>query len=931
MKATYLAALLLCTLITPLPAIADSENKYELAIKAFAEGQENDAFIHVKNSLQENPKHLPSRILLSELYFNAGNIPAAEHELYKTLDLGADINLVIPLLGTTLILQEKVEELLKFKRRYNEFSQRTRFEWALLMGQAFLLEKKPELAEAEFKKASEMYTNDVRAINSLAATYLRVGKLDEANQLIARSLDIESTNAKTWQLKGELELRKGSFDTAIQNFETAYQHDTKDPKILRNLAGTYLKLGNIEEVRKYLKLINAQTPNDPTAILINAWLMLADNDVNAANETLAKLSDQLSLVDSSQMDKHANLLFTQGVAEYLRGNLEKAKTILLSYLDRTPEDLGATQLLVNLYLQTDQNRRAIDYLENHRSVVSKNLNLALKLVQLYIDDSKLINAEIFLDTLKQQYGNRPVITLMKANIEKQRKRYTEALSLLENSHFSPKPPLGYHLLRGELLIQLGRLEETRVISDNLLQQKPNSLDVLNFSIALNIRTNKAEAALAEIEQILTKYPNNTMARFNRAIALKSLNRVNEAVESLKELLAKKPNHTPSLLLLARTEAQRGNTADALSWITKIQVYAPENIAAEELKLSVYQQSQDWKSALHSVTGLLRRDRLNADYLLQRAQIHTQLSQYKDAQHDLNILYGLWIEDPHKLYSLAGYQQAANDLSGAKKSLEKADSLNTNLLAVKLELARLSLKKGNYQAAQEKAKQLEIKFGKHASIFLLKGDIANKESRFSDAHSFYLQALKQEPDSALALLNLYQLTLNGIGETEFTNLIEAKIKQAPQPDWVVRLLADSYLNQKKSDKAKPYYEFLITQPDFAKDAGTYNNLANIYAKDDLDKALSVAEKGLALDRNNAALLDTMGWLLAQKDRFPEALSLLREAFSMNASSAETRYHLGYVLAKQGRKVEAISELKAALNSGESFTGRNDAENLLKTLQ
>ena len=930
MKATYLAAILFCALITPLPAVADSENYYELAVKAFAEGKENDAFIQVKNALQENSKHLPSRILLSELYFNAGNIPAAEHELYNALELGADINLVIPLLGTTLILQKKVDELLKFERRYNEFSPRTRFEWALLRGQTYLLENKPELAQAEFEKASEMYS-DARAFNSLAAVYTRIGNVEEAEKLINKSLDIEPANAKTWQLRGELELRKGNHEKAIEYFDTAYQHDPKDPKILRSLAGTHLKLGNMEEVRTYLKLINEQTPNDPTATLIGAWLMLADNDLDAANETLAKLSDQLSLLDSSQMDKHANLIFIQGVAEYIRGNLEKAKAILLSYLERAPEDLGATQLLVDLYLKTGQSRRAIDYLETHRALVSKNLHLSLKLVQLYINDGKLINAEIFLGKLKQQYGNLPVTILMEANIEKQRKRYVEALALLDNGDFGTKPPLGYHLLRGELLIQLERLADARIIADNLLQQEPDNLDVLNFVIALNIRTQKASEALSQIDHVLAKDPENIIARFNRAIALKSLDRVDEAIDSLKGLLAKTPNHTPSLLLLARTEEQRGNSADALSWISKIQVYDPENIAAEEFKLSVYLKSQDWNAALTTVNNLLKRDRINADYLVQRSQIYTHLRKYKDAQRDLNILYGIWSEDPQKLFGLAGYQRAADDLAGARKSLEKANSLNDNLLPVKLELVRLSLSEGNIQAANEEAARLENKYGKSASISLLKGDIANSEKNYTEAQNLYLQTLKLEPNSATALINLYQLTLQGIGEKQFTKLIEDRIKQDTLPDWVIRLLADSYLNQQLFDKAKPHYEFLITRPGFDRDVGVYNNLANIYSRENLDKALTLAEKGLNLERNNAAMLDTMGWLLAQKERYPEALSHLREAFSMNATSAETRYHLGYVLAKQDRKAEAISELKAALNNGEEFSGRDEAENLLKSLQ
>ena len=302
MKKLTCLPFLILTLIVILPTLtyAEDESQYELAVRALADGKENDSFIHVKNALQKNPNHIPSRLLLSELYFNAANIPAAEEELINALDLGADINLVIPLLGTSLILQKKIDKLLAYKKYSSQFSFQTKFEWALLMGQAYLLRGHPEAAERNFQRASQMFPNEVRALNTLAAVYLRIGKAEEAQTLINKSISLEPNNAKTWQLNGELELKKGKSGIALEHFNKAYSLDNKDPKILRNLAGTYLQSGNLKQVRKFLAIIKEQTPDDPTATLITAWLMLIDNDLDAANNLLSALSDRLSLVDSKQ-------------------------------------------------------------------------------------------------------------------------------------------------------------------------------------------------------------------------------------------------------------------------------------------------------------------------------------------------------------------------------------------------------------------------------------------------------------------------------------------------------------------------------------------------------------------------------------------------------------------------------------------------------
>ena len=56
------------------------ENNYENAATAFTENKVNDAFIFVKNALQKNPEHLPSKILISKIFFDAGNIWGIDYD-----------------------------------------------------------------------------------------------------------------------------------------------------------------------------------------------------------------------------------------------------------------------------------------------------------------------------------------------------------------------------------------------------------------------------------------------------------------------------------------------------------------------------------------------------------------------------------------------------------------------------------------------------------------------------------------------------------------------------------------------------------------------------------------------------------------------------------------------------------------------------------
>ena len=123
------------------------QNSYEKAATAFAENKVNEAFIFVKQSLQKNPEHLPSKLLISKLFYDAGNLPAVD----EALALGADINLVLPVLGSTLIIQKKDQELLNLAKYQAQFNRQNQFEWALLMGQVELINSNKYEAQDQFE------------------------------------------------------------------------------------------------------------------------------------------------------------------------------------------------------------------------------------------------------------------------------------------------------------------------------------------------------------------------------------------------------------------------------------------------------------------------------------------------------------------------------------------------------------------------------------------------------------------------------------------------------------------------------------------------------------------------------------------------------------------------------------------------------------
>ncbi|MEQ8659174.1 MAG: hypothetical protein RLW62_00005, partial [Gammaproteobacteria bacterium] len=91
----------------------DSANEFhEKAIQLEAQDDALAAIIELKNALQRDPKHLPSLVLAGQIYLDQSLGLAAEESLRTALTAGGDRNLVLPLLGEALLMQNKAARVL---------------------------------------------------------------------------------------------------------------------------------------------------------------------------------------------------------------------------------------------------------------------------------------------------------------------------------------------------------------------------------------------------------------------------------------------------------------------------------------------------------------------------------------------------------------------------------------------------------------------------------------------------------------------------------------------------------------------------------------------------------------------------------------------------------------------------------------------------
>jgi Flp pilus assembly protein TadD len=127
------------------------------------------------------------------------------------------------------------------------------------------------------------------------------------------------------------------------------------------------------------------------------------------------------------------------------------------------------------------------------------------------------------------------------------------------------------------------------------------------------------------------------------------------------------------------------------------------------------------------------------------------------------------------------------------------------------------------------------------------------------------------------------------------------------------MAMMYDMEGRQPESKPLYEHVLRlQPD---NAIALNNLAYQMAEsgNDLDQALTMAQRAKQQRPTDNNVADTLGWIYIKKNLSDSAIGIFRDLVQKEPERATYRYHLAMALYQKGDKAQARKELEVALKS------------------
>lgn len=486
--------------------------------------------------------------------------------------------------------------------------------------------------------------------------------------------------------------------------------------------------------------------------------------------------------------------------------------------------------------------------------------------------------------------------------------------------------------------------DARIELMNLVQQQPADGKIRLLQAKNFIALGDGIAAQAALEQAIERGIALDGTDLLKAEALLLQNRADDALEIMdkSEAVASAELYR----LRAAGSIMRNDEESAIQALDKGLQIDPENIGVLAIKARMLMNDGAITKAETIATQMVEIDPaaidsllINGDIASRRNDWNAALKWYENAQKTF----------PHNLAAQIGGIAALGDLDRLDEmedrlsALLKTNPKNDILIFLS---AKLQAKKGDWRSVSSLISQIDGKLSDKTEVMILAGETAIQLKNFEAARLNLSRALAAQPDNARALLYLAiayeglgdlasaQATLRPVTEQKTASreslMVMARLEQKrggeyaknyverakfPNPEILAQKLvsADLLLRTARWPAAvKEYRE--LKKLTGAADAIIMNNLAwSLFKTNQLDEATDAAETAYQLAPQNAAVVDSYGWIMFKSGSDnSKALTLIRKAISLKPDNGNFRWHLVQILEHNGDKAEAKQQARKLLS-------------------
>ena len=388
-----------------------------------------------------------------------------------------------------------------------------------------------------------------------------------------------------------------------------------------------------------------------------------------------------------------------------------------------------------------------------------------------------------------------------------------------------------------------------------------------------------ELAMSVMDKLVETRQNDPYALFAQSHLAMRQARFETALNTLDKALDVKPDWSAAIILRARILAMQGARTEALDYLAKVlDGSMSDNLEVGLTYARMLTEARELDKALDQFVRLADLDERNAEINYYAGVLALQLKKLDLAEDYLEKVLKLGKRVQETNYYLG---QVAEHRNNPEEAMNRYSFVRHGefYFSAQLRIVSILADRRDYDQAREHLQTVRVSNSKQRlQLILLEGDLLREAERYPDAKDFYTKVLNTMPNET-SIRYARALVAEKLGELDLAESdLQAILKQEPTNAQVLNALGYTL-----ADRTDRYEE-----------------------------ALQYIQRALELEPDDAAVVDSMGWVQYRMGNHQKAIEHLRRAVELS-KDPEIAAHLGEVLWVSGKKQEALDVWEKSLEN------------------
>ena len=726
-------------------------------------------------------------------------------------------------------------------------------------------------------------------------------KFKEASIMYRRALQKDLRFGEAYYRLALADIKLAAYGDAVRSLRRAVELQPENSDAVVKLADIYMVAVSedrehgkelLKEIKELSEKLLQRAPNSYEGHRIRGQLALLQNDTATAVEQL----------QAAQRNKPDAIELSLAYFQALFSNKQSAEAekLGLGVIEKNKTFAPMYDMLYLYYISTKQPAEAEKILKRKVENNPQQPNYLIQLAAHYLQTKQRDELDGVMRRLsdEKQYPEGHLLAgdffFFRAHeIELARNQYEAGVKAF------PKEKGLYQKRLVELFANSGRNSDANQLLAAILKENPKDSDAIAMRAALMLSTGdlaQINQAANDLQSLVAKTPDNHLLRFNLARAYLAKNDPEQARLQLEAAIKIRPVFSVARDLLGRIYLVKNDFARALKEADDVIVMNKDDLPAHLNRSSALTGMGNIQKAREEIDKILILAPNNTDARFQAGYLAWQGKDFKRAEQVFGDLYRANPKDLRGLIGMIETMASQDKMPQAIKVMEESVSKEPDRRDFRLALANMYVRDQRFDAAIGLLQELLKTDPKSADLLLRLAESQRRKGDINTAVETFRRASQAAPSDPRALLQL-GLLLDGTG---------------------------------RRDQAKPIYEQILKiQPD---QPVALNNLAFIKAEEgqDLDEALTMAQRARQGMPNSPDIMDTLGWIYLKKNLSEDAVRTFKELLQAEPNRAAYHYHYGMALLQKGDKPSAKRELETAIKFNPSKDEAGKIRQLLATL-